>query len=79
MMTTMAALLGGCRWRWERAQVRSCGIRWASRLLADCWSASCSLFTPRRSSTCGSTAWRTAFLATEIGNPIEEPVGASAD
>ena len=30
MMTTMAALLGGIRWRSERARDRNCGSRWAS-------------------------------------------------
>ena len=31
MMTTMAALLGACRWRSAPARAPSCGGRWASR------------------------------------------------
>ena len=36
MMTTMAALFGGLPLRWEPAQARSFGIRWASLSSADC-------------------------------------------
>ena len=31
MMTTMAALLAGCRWRWDPGLVRSCAGRWESQ------------------------------------------------
>ncbi len=41
MMTTMAALLGGSRWRWARASARNCAGRWASRSSAGCSSARC--------------------------------------
>ena len=30
MMTTMAALLGACRWRWAPAWAPSCAAPWAS-------------------------------------------------
>ena len=46
---------------WAAAPDRNCAIRWASRSSADCWSASCSRSTPRRSSISGSTAWPSAF------------------
>ena len=36
MMTTMAALLAGCRWRSEPVSAPSCAGRWASPWWADC-------------------------------------------
>ncbi len=48
MMTTMAALLGGFRWPWAPAWVRSCAIRWASPWWAACCSARSLPSTPRR-------------------------------
>ena len=31
LMTTMAALLEHCLWRWPPASARNCGYRWESR------------------------------------------------
>jgi len=41
MMTTMAALLAGCRWPWAAEPVRNCGGRLASPLWADCSFRNC--------------------------------------
>ena len=41
MMTTMAAMLGACRWRSASATAPSCAGRSASRSSAGCWSARC--------------------------------------
>ncbi len=48
LMTTLAALLGGLRWRWGRGRARSCGGRSASPSSAGSSFRSCSRSTRRR-------------------------------
>ena len=45
MMTTMAALFGGCRWRSGTAPARSCAGRWASPSSAACCSPGAHAYT----------------------------------
>jgi multidrug efflux pump len=56
MMTTMAALFGGCRWPSAWAWAPSCASRWASPSSAASSSPRCSPSSPPRSFTSSSTA-----------------------
>ena len=56
MMTTMAALFGGCRWPSAWAWARSCASRWASPSSAGCWFRRRSRSLPLRWFICSSTS-----------------------
>ena len=65
MMTTMAALLGGCRWRSAPAPAPSCAARSASPSSAACsFSQVLTLYTTPVSIS-ASTGWRTRFAGAD--------------
>jgi len=78
MMTTMAALLGGCLWRSEPEPARSCGIRWyhdCRRLAGE--PVAFSLHHPVVYLWFDRLAQRFSHL--KYCNAIEEPGGVSVD